>query len=378
MRIPPPPTETTLRLPEAGGRLPPLTLGQRLEVLVEGRRPEGLLLNVLGRRMAVPSPLQAERGQRLTVQVQALQPRVALKILATEYRAADSARMLLARLLPRQQGPVSQPVAGITRGVESGQAEALPANVREALGRIAPALPTAAAAGDPQRLRQVLERSGIFLERLLARLPGRDAATMAGRDLKAVLHRAAAALRQSLGQAGGTVAPHSPAASAGAHLAPVMEGLLAQVESALARIQLLQLQPNISQSPLDLTVEVPLRDGTDIDNLYLRIRREDGGGAAAEQGQSGEPVFSLVVRLDFEHLGFAQATLRLQGERVSAVWHCENPALSEAVQQHLPELKARLRALGLETESMLCVSGSPPASTDDIRQPATGILHEQA
>ncbi|MBA1149104.1 flagellar hook-length control protein FliK [Ectothiorhodospiraceae bacterium WFHF3C12] len=378
MRVPLPLTETTLRLPQTGTRLPPLTVGQQLEVLVESRKPEGLLLNVLGRRVTVPSQLQVPNGERLTVQVQTLQPQVSLKILAATTRATET-QAQLARLLPQQQGPVGHALAPVTRTVESPQAQSLPAPVRDVLGRLAQALPGRAEATDPATLRRVLEHSGLFLERLLSRVPVREAGQVANTDVKALLQRAAAALRQSLGRAvptpqaqGGSSAP----TQAAPNLVPVLEGLLTQVESALSRIQLLQLQPNISQSPLDLTVEVPLRDGADVDNLYLRIRK-DGGGVEAE-GDNAEPVYQLVVRLDFERFGTAQATLRMQGEKVSAVWHSENPSLSEAIQQHLPELESRIRGLGLEAESVLCVNAPPPRSTDDVRQPPSGIFHEQA
>lgn len=385
MRVPLPLTEATLRLPAQGNRLPPLTVGQQLQVVVESRKPEGLLLNVLGRRLTVPSQLQVPSGERLTVQVQALQPQVSLKILAATTRATET-QAQLARLLPKQQGPVADALAPVARAAESPQGQSLPAPVRDVLGRIAQALPTRGEAVDPKGLRQVLERSGLFLERLLVSLPGREATNLANTDIKALLQRAAALLRQSLSHAGGSQPgqrgqqgnpPPSPSAPQPAST-PALEGLLNQVESALSRIQLLQLQPRISQSPLDLTVEVPLRDGPEMDNLYLRIRRDEDEGGDGAGAHGHEPVYQLVVRLDFERLGTAQATVRMQGEKVSAIWHSENTGLSEAIQQHLPELESRIRGLGLEPESVLCVNAPPPRMEDDVRQPPSGIFHEQA
>lgn len=390
----PPSLTGVLRVRSTDIRLPPLRVGQRLQVLVEEKRPGGLLLNVLGRSMKAQTRLPLSPGERLTVQVQTTQPQLTLKIIPPE-TPQTPVKALMARLLPKQDAlaPAMRRIAGT-----GGEAAArLPEAARQQLTRLVETLPTSREASEPGGLRGLLARSGVFLERLLPTADPETANALAGTDRKALLQRFAALLRASLQQqsptnrtnAGATTRGQGtpkdqtaarPGGQAAAQTTQALEALLGHVESALSRIRLLQMQPTVSHSRLDLAVEVPLRDGADLDNLYLRIRRDDDdeGTGTEERATTPVPAYQLVVRLDFEHHGAAQATLRLQGERVSAVWHSPNPALSTLIERHLPELGARIRALGLEADSLVSVNAEPPRSPDDVRAPPSGLLDEQA
>jgi len=77
-------------------------------------------------------------------------------------------------------------------------------------------------------------------------------------------------------------------------------------------------------------------------NAYLRIGRDAGGGAAADEPQA--VVYCATVRLELPQLGPFSAHIRLCGGTVAISIECEDPA---RLQSHLGQLERALAGRGL-------------------------------
>lgn len=396
---------------------------------------------ILARSLA---PLQV--GQNLKLEV--LQPRSdppVLRILNAS-RTPNPAEQALRTLLPRQTslapllanlgqlaraGATATPAASTTAGTAAAPNSALPRPVTEQLQQLLRLLPDVAQASRPDGLKQALQDSGLFLEARLARLltantgasPAalqRQAAHLFGGDLRAGLLRLATALQASQpqtppgsAQAGartGTATPApvrgmppQPQAQASANLAglsPAAAGreLLQQVEGALARIQLHQLQslsqsqspsqsPSPTQSaplqaPLQLAsgneanravwaLELPLRNGQEQDLFGLHIQRDGGKGTAGTHPE----VWSVTLAFDLAGLGPVRTQISLYEGQISAQFWAEQAETRARFQTHLDQLQARLSAVGLHVGRLGCQCGIPPDATPP---PPSGRVNEKA
>ncbi len=406
----------------------PLQAGQNLKLEVVQPRSEPPQLRILSEGSAQN---HAEQALRILLPRQSsltpLLANLALLGRATPAPANTQGGSPPATATATTGNPPTLPATGAASGsTQAGAlnpgavnaASALPRPITEQLQQWLRLLPNVAQASRPEGLKQALLDSGVFLEaRLLTAAsgttPSQAAAQLLGQDLRAGLLRLAAALQQlrpappppgappgAPAQAAAASAagdqtsgvqpapatppplrgvPPLPQAAAPASLAglpPAEAGreLLQQVEGALARIQLHQLQslPGSEAGRAVWAMELPLRHGQDIDLFGLRIERdaEHNAGTPAQRD-----TWSVTLAFDLGELGPVRARVSLYDGQISAQFWTEQPATRQRFEDHLATLHERLRNAGLQIGRLGCHSGMPP---DASPPPPSGLVNEKA
>jgi len=163
-----------------------------------------------------------------------------------------------------------------------------------------------------------------------------------------------------------------PQAAAQASLANILntesalDELLGQVEGALARIHVQQLQTAATdqQNRPVWVMELPVRTEQGIDLFDIRIQRD------TEDHAEGDPKapWTVTLAFDLEKLGAIRAQVTLYGEdRISTVFWAEQQETSTYFNQHMDRLESRLKQAGLEVARLDCHCGkpdSPPPSQE--------------
>ena len=102
-----------------------------------------------------------------------------------------------------------------------------------------------------------------------------------------------------------------------------MQTFLRQVESSLTHLQQTQLQ-NLNESqpgrPLWL-MELPIKDGQDIDLFELRISEEESTQAEGET----KKIWNVTLKFDLNGLGKIKAHIKMQNDFISAQFFSEKP-----------------------------------------------------
>ncbi len=163
-----------------------------------------------------------------------------------------------------------------------------------------------------------------------------------------------------------------PQASVQASLAGILDQksaldeLLGQVDGALARIHVQQLQTAATEQqhrPV-WVMELPVRTEQGVDLFDMRIQRD------TEDHAPGDPQapWSVNLAFDLEKLGAIRARITLYGEdRISTVFWAEQHETSTYFNQHLDKLENRLKQVGLDVARLDCRCGkpdSPPPSNE--------------
>lgn len=388
--------------------LAPLQLGQRLRLEVVQPRSDPPVLRILN---AIDRQNPAEQALRTLLPRQtSLAPLLAnLRLLADS--AADT------RSGPAQTA-TSNPTAALSRPVI------------EHLQQWLRLLPDSAQASRPDGLKQALQDSGVFLEGRLARLLSttaglrpdslsRQAAQLLSGDLRAGLLRLVATLQANRAQTPATpprstapssaqtqstsapptatpaplrgVLPHPQpqAAATLATLPPAAAGqeLLQQIEGALARIQLHQIQSQphsqsqsqsqSSQSGAEAAravwaMELPLRNGPQIDVFGLHIQRDGGGQEVADTHPA---VWSVILAFNLTELGAVRAHVSLYDGQVSVQFWVERPTTRQCFDAELTTLRTHLGTAGLQVGRLGCQDGIP---SDIPPPPPSGLVNEKA
>ncbi len=370
----------TFNVAGSDARLAPmLQPGRILEANVE-QRPDGRLVARLG-RLALPLPqgAQAQPGNPIRLQVSEQQGRLLLTVLSNSPDDdTDAATLALRRRdLPREQPTLAglRPLLAL-RASGSPAAPALPPAVQEALTELFQRLATPESLTRPEGLRVALRDSGTLLETLLMKASPGQIELIAGRDLKAILSRAAAQLRAEAGTSpASSMAANTP--GAGGPLIALLAEAGRGVEGLLARLNLLQGASLSADGRLDLAFELPVRVGDALEALELRIREEGGGDDAdAERGGNG---WRVDLRFRFAEGDALQARLRLYGhDSVAVTWTAEHPATAAALERALPRLTTALEAARLQVRHVSARQGVVEARHPALDSgPRGGLLHER-
>lgn len=131
-----------------------------------------------------------------------------------------------------------------------------------------------------------------------------------------------------------------------------MQTFLRQIESSLTHMQHTQLQNlNESQSgrPLWL-MELPIKDGQDIDVFGLRISEEENTQA------EGEPkkIWNVTLQFNLTGLGKIKAHIKMQDDFISTQFFSEKPETLSLFQKNLDFLRGRLNYNGLNVGNIEC------------------------
>ena len=131
-----------------------------------------------------------------------------------------------------------------------------------------------------------------------------------------------------------------------------MQTFLRQIDSSLTHMQQTQLQ-NLNESqpgrPLWL-MELPIKDGQDIDLFELRISEEETAQEDAEAKKS----WNVTLKFDLAGLGKIKAHIKMQDEFISAQFFSEKPETLSLFQENFDFLRGRLNYNGLNVGNIEC------------------------
>jgi len=131
-----------------------------------------------------------------------------------------------------------------------------------------------------------------------------------------------------------------------------MQTFLRQIESSLTHMQQTQLQ-NLNESqpgrPLWL-MELPIKDGQDIDLFELRISEEETAQEEAEAKKS----WNVTLKFDLAGLGKIKAHIKMQNEFISAQFFSEKAETLSLFQENFDFLRGRLNYNGLNVGNIEC------------------------
>ena len=358
-----------LPLPSSEGLPAALRAGRAVQGRVR-TDPTGKLLIAVGRaRLPLTDPHGLSSGQQLTVRLVDTASGPALEILTRQPAVNPTTSALLRQAIPRQKD-LGVLLAALRLQPQQSR-NALSVEQRQSidglLARLAPSTQMQQAGG----VRTALRDSGVLLEWLLARYP-QATGQIAQADFKVALLRLIARLRRNPAS-GSPSATDSGLPGQGAFVHQLLE----QAEGALARIQLLQLQPLESPDRVDLAFQIPLAHGEDTDELYLRIRQKLEDETAAErESDMRERAWEVSLRFRFAGNEALAARLNIAGRRTSVTWWAEDARVAAAVEAACPILAEQLQALDLEVDVIRCHRGQAPPEPTDTTRPQGGLIHE--
>ena len=131
-----------------------------------------------------------------------------------------------------------------------------------------------------------------------------------------------------------------------------MQSFLRQVESSLSHMQQTQLQ-NLNESqpgrPLWL-MELPIKDGQDIDLFELRISEEENSQAEGET----KKIWNVTLQFDLTGLGKVKAHIKMQNDLISAQFFSEKAETLSLFQKNVDFLRGRLNYNGLNVGNIEC------------------------
>jgi len=134
-----------------------------------------------------------------------------------------------------------------------------------------------------------------------------------------------------------------------------LQGILREAgEAILARLLLHQIASAENEQDCWL-VEIPIRDGDNLDLLHLRIDRE-----RYTDGRDGESRWMANLAIDLPALGPIRTQVSLQNKWISCIFWAEHVTTVSIIRHRLKHLENALEAHGLRVQSLSCGHGTPP------------------
>lgn len=345
------------------------------------------LLNspLAGQKLNVESALPLAPGSLITARVQGDQ---ALSFMPLSGRLDQ---LVLGQQLTEQHGRQGS-IEGLLSALGTGAA--LPDSLRGAAERLLGLVPSMQALTDTKTLAQALARSGVFLEagllsgqadalpadmkasllRLIAQLPGlptsgpltaAQAGAALGQALPAFARNALGALGQSNARYLAQSFPLPSRSLPNAEEEADLELILKLAAAAISRLQTHQLsslaQTQTNPEGVQVTtwqIEIPMRDQRDIVPLQVKFQREE----PPPQSPKDKPdtLWRVELAFDVTPLGPLQVQAQLfQGSLSSQIW-AERSATAELISAELEHLRQRLLTAGLNVGELACRQGMPP------------------
>lgn len=135
-----------------------------------------------------------------------------------------------------------------------------------------------------------------------------------------------------------------------------MQIFLRQVESSLSHMQHTQLQNlNETQSGRpSWLMELPIKDGQDIDLFQFKINEEE---VQSEQGER-KKIWNITLQFNLNGLGEIKAHIKMQNEFISAHFFSEKSNTLSLFKENIEYLRSRLNYNGLNVGNIECTNGS--------------------
>ncbi len=375
-------------------------VNQLIEAVITRITEKQLFLEIQGSKGPVsihaPRPAMANLniGDTLQLQLQQLKPQPQFKIMTLQ--PAKPTLSLQAAVSPLAENTPLKPMLESIRYIAtrpSLRPAPLPAEVNVAVRQLFQQIPGTSQLKTAEQVKNHVHNSGLLLENkirqpieaLLQKVHIHRVSELNTQlakilrpqlqnDLGAQLHRIAGLLRaaQPAENTPATASTNPPqpthphpgsAESTGTSLQNIsqrdeaLQIFSRQVESSLAHLQQQQLHHlNEAQAGRPLwTLELPIRDGQDIDLFELRIE-EDASSANSEEAD--KKIWNLTLQFDLQGLGKVKAHVKMQNEHISTRFYSENPQTLALFNQHLEYLRNRFNYNGLQVDSIDCARAS--------------------
>jgi hypothetical protein len=351
-----------------GDRAQTFAIGQRLQgEVVRLVPPGGVLVNFDGQPVLLTLAQQVVPGQILTATVVQVSPALLLQ-LTDELPLSLPAEPTLTRAPTPQEGPqgilsASQLKAYVMANQPFGETVAALGQMLSShpwLYEMAPALrdtlavlsPHSALPPDAAQLKAQVERSGLNYEskvqgRLMGAFP--SAGGVLAQDLKGQLLELAYRLARLT---------HAETDLRSREAATV----LAQVQRAADALEFQQLSNQWAwqeHRPLVLPLVHAFASPSQTMQLLIHRERPQEGRPAVDQEH-----YAIALSLDLSALGPLHIKATVHGSAVVATFHVADPAVAEYLRVALPDVHARLQALGL-TPCVTCALQEPVTSDSE-------------
>jgi len=134
-----------------------------------------------------------------------------------------------------------------------------------------------------------------------------------------------------------------------------MQIFLRQIESSLSHMQHTQLQNlNETQSGRpSWLMELPIKDGQDIDLFQFKINEEE---VQSEQGER-KKIWNITLQFNLNGLGEIKAHIKMQNEFISANFFSEKTNTLSLFKENIEYLRSRLNYNGLNVGNIECTNG---------------------
>jgi len=133
-----------------------------------------------------------------------------------------------------------------------------------------------------------------------------------------------------------------------------MQVFLRQVESSLSHLQQTQLQ-NLNEAQTGRPtwlMELPIKDGQDIDLFQFKINEEE---VQNEQGER-KKIWNVVLQFNLKGLGEVKSHIKMQNEFISALFFSEKPSTQSLFLENIDYLRSRLNYNGLNVGNIECTN----------------------
>ncbi len=384
----------------------PIKIGQQIELLVIKITSSEAILDIIGSELRVHTTDKEllQIGQQLKAQITSTEPLLQLKILNQPTAPQSAINSTLRQIMPLQQS-----IKGLLENIQLLTTNSFMENspaLKEVIHRFSQSLPPMEAYKEAQILPEILRKSGLFTEHLLAQQLKHTTQqyTFPNNDLKIALLRLAEQLRNLQVESHSTnklSIPKEHVALDKKHIEPVIhtqqkiqpsavtkqeslnikttlltqkqfvDKLLNQTDGVIARIQTLQLQhaQTTDQNKPAWLFELPVRTNTALDHMQIYIEQDNTN----TKNKNYLTPWKVILKFDIKELGAIQAHITLQGSQVSVNFWTENRRVSTLFSEHFNLLTKQFDKAGLETGHLNCRCDKAP---EKINYPDIQLIDE--
>ncbi len=396
-----------------------LRLGQQLDATVIKQFPAQKLLQLkIGSTLVnAQSALKLPIGTPIKIEVAQLGKIPQFKLISALPQLSQTISQAFKQALPRQI-PLSSFLTQLqTALVDKKISALLPKQVTQLATKILTEIPQREQLSQPGTLKNLIQKSGIFLEKQLAQSTVTDTTTPALQGdrkarlvillntLRAVLKQPVSRQNSSSGKTDiviatslktiasetialkpelGSFIKAPPSSSPGApqlssltpQLAAELKELIGKTEGAIAKIVLDQLAslPREESTRQTWQMELPFNNGSaQTGSVKLQITQEEGSASS-----EAEPSWSVVLEINPPGLGkiYSKIVLKSEGEQVDTYFWSDKPSTRALIDNNLNKLQQRFSSAGLESGKLGTQPGRPVEA--EPKKPGDQLVSEQA
>ncbi len=157
-------------------------------------------------------------------------------------------------------------------------------------------------------------------------------------------------------------------------LVDIIEALIKQVDSAISRTQVHQLNTLQDQetNKLTLRLEIPVNDNDDLHLIQLEIEKEQN------KKKPTETIVTVTLALDLNNIGPVYARITLIKDKTNVVIWAERDDTFKLVEKSVDKLHTKLENAGLKSDGIACHHGLPPQNRFVKTENNNGLVDEHA